>query len=672
MRISLKAKLSLIFFLLISIPLVSLGVFSYFKSSGALQSISEQNLNKATSLTAESIVGSIKSVNDSLEFISLSDSLVTVLENPNEENKIKAFKYISQIQKNKNSEIETLLVVNKTGKSIMTNEKQNDDTDLSDREYVQKALKGTSAQSDVITSKITGNTVVGVAFPVMKDNKLLGVVVGTIKFETISQHAAEIKVGESGYAYMLNKDGVFIYHPDSQKVLKENFFNTNDKNIQVIVEGMKSGKAGSGEYTYEGVRKFVAYASVNGWILATTANYDELMSSAINIRNYTIYITLGAIFVAMIIAYFLTTNNIIKPIKNLEELMSKAGDGDLTVKSHISTKDEIQVLGESFNKMIESQVNIIKKVSSASQELSASSEEMAASSEEITASVETVTASIQGVAADTEKQKDTILDTSQVLVQLSSLIQIAQNKAFTTSDNATRTVEAANAGRNKVKETVSAINTISRTTDETENILKSVEELSKKVEGITTTINSISSQTNLLALNAAIEAARAGEHGKGFSVVADEVRVLSEQTALGSNEISQLINEMVKQIELAVKSMAIGKASVDNGVVVVNETDKSFLSIINSIERIVEDIGQVVEVTKEEVANSDQIIKLIDTIATLAEQNFSSSQEVASSAEEQTASVENLSASATETSTLAYELNNIVEKFKVWGEQIEG
>ena len=665
MKSSLKTKLSVIFLFLISLPLIILGTFSYIKSSNSIKVMAENNLKEVTNLTVENINNAIASVKSSAEYLSLSSDIVNLPLSPSDENKLKAFTYLSQIQKKNSKDIESLLVTDKQGKVITSNEKQSETLDLSDREYFKTTIQGKPSQSEVLKSKATGNSVIAIAYPISKDNVVLGTMVATVKFETISQHAAEIKIGENGYAYMLNKDGLFSYHPKSEKILKDNFFESKGAGLDTIIQDMKTGKSGLGQYTYEGVKKYVAFAPVGQWILATTADYNELMNSAINIRNYTILLTLVAILIAIVIAYFITTINIVRPIEQLESLMSKAGEGDLTVISNIKTGDEIQSLGESFNKMIESQMNIILKVREGAEELSSSSEEMAASSEEITAAIEQVTDNIQGVASDTEKQKNTIIETSQVLVQLSSLIQIAQNKAGIANENAEHTMEVALDGRKQVEKTVEAIKTIEVSTSETADTLRTLEELSKKVEGIITTINGISSQTNLLALNAAIEAARAGEHGRGFSVVADEVRKLSEQTALGANEIASLIGEMVKKIELAVKSMNTGKSSVDNGVAIVNETDKAFLSIISSIEHIVKGIGQVVEVTQDEVSSSDQIINLIDTISTLAEFNFTNSQEVASSSEEQTASVQNLSAAAQQTSALAYELNAMVEKFKV-------
>ncbi|MBZ9634536.1 methyl-accepting chemotaxis protein [Clostridium sp. FP1] len=346
------------------------------------------------------------------------------------------------------------------------------------------------------------------------------------------------------------------------------------------------------------------------------------------IKKNIIAIALISLFIAMLLSYFFTTKKIIEPIKILQKLMVKAGEGDLTVRAEITTKDEIQTLGECFNLMIKDQSDIISRVRSGAKELAAASEEISASTEEITSSTEQIAENIQNVAFNAENQNNSIIETSEVLVQLSSLVQIAENKALIAKNNSRDTVSAAKQGRTKVKETVEAIENINKTSMDTEVILKVLNELSKQVSGIINTINNISSQTNLLALNAAIEAARAGEHGKGFTVVADEVRKLSEQTNTRANEISSLINEMVVQIDRAVDSMHFGKEVVEHGAFVAKETDETFVSIINAIEQISKDINKIADIKKDEVASSEQIVKLIDSVATITEITATSSEEV--------------------------------------------
>jgi methyl-accepting chemotaxis protein len=174
----------------------------------------------------------------------------------------------------------------------------------------------------------------------------------------------------------------------------------------------------------------------------------------------------------MICAYLFSAKGIINPIEELETLMKRAAEGDLTVNINIKSNDEIGELGNSFNDMINHQNEIVKNVDIAAQQLNAASQELAASSEEIGATTEEISAISSQVAQDAEKQNESIIDASGVLVQLSSLVQLAQNRAEATSSNAVETMKVADLGREKVEETVKAINGISRASDELQRPLK--------------------------------------------------------------------------------------------------------------------------------------------------------------------------------------------------------
>jgi len=664
MKISLKTKLIAMFFVFIALPIIALGTISYIKTSKSMQHSTEEQLRSLTTQTAESIEHTIDSVSKYIELLSHNGDLAKAAAG-DDMVKSEVFKYLSDVQKSNSESIEMIAITDARGIGIITNQDRDVNSDLSKRDYVQKALKGSPSRSNVIISNFTNKPVVAIAYPLRSHNKVVGVVIGTIDFGSISKQAAKVKVGENGYAYMINREGVIVYHPNNEKILKENIGDTENAQLKAIVDKMKSGETDEGYYTYEGVYKYVRFTPVDDWVVAVTANYNEYMASALGIRKMTIIIAIASVVISMILAYFMTTKNIINPIRSLENLMTKVGEGDFTVRSNITTGDEIQVLGEYFNEMLKNQSNIIGHVRRGSEELAAASEELAASAEEISASTEQIANNTGEVASNADSQNNLVIETSKVLVELSSLIQIAQSRANTAKDNSTHTMEAAKKGRRNVNRTVEAIENINNASSETEDILKVLNELSNEVSGIIGTINNISEQTNLLALNAAIEAARAGEHGKGFTVVADEVRKLSEQTGIEANEISSLINEMVVQINKAVESMNSGKQAVEKGVVVANETDKSFVSIINAVEQITKDIDRIVDVTKDEVASSDQIVKLIDSVATITETTAANSEEVAAATQEQSSIIQNLSSTSEETSAMANSLNELVEKFKI-------
>lgn len=666
MKISLKVKLMAAFLILISVPMGILGYSSYKMAAKSIQATVQQQLKAQTADTSALIEKTIESVKHSLETASLNPDISKVAKDLNKGNVDATFEYIKAVQKENQDYMEVLIITDAYGKVVMDSQIKDNDVDLSDRDYMKKALSsGKETVSELLTSRFTGNPAIFIVYPLKDGDKIVGTLVGSIKFESISAYASKVKIGQSGYAYMIDKNGLIVYHPDASKILKENASDKANDEFKVIIEQMKSGKASDAFYTYNNVYKYTIFQPVDNWVIAVTANYDEYMESAIGIRNDTIIIVIISIIIAMACAYLYSTKGIINPIKKLEKLMRQAGDGDLTVHININSKDEIEELGDSFNDMIKHQEEIVKSVRGAAEQLNAASEEMAASSEEISATTEEVTATINQVAQDAEKQNESIVDVSGVLVQLSSLVQLAQNRAKSTSSNAVNTRAVADLGREKVEDTVKAMNIISRGSEETAKALEAVNSLSIKVGGIITTINGIAEQTNLLALNAAIEAARAGEHGKGFSVVADEVRKLSEQSNDGAKEITALISEMMKEIKNAVTAMGQAKNEVENGVAIVSETDKAFVNIVEAIENITAHVNEILDITGDEVASSDKVVKLINEIATITESNASNSENVSLASEEQASAINNLTSTAEETSAMAEELTKLVEKFEI-------
>jgi len=664
MKMSLKFKLLLMFFIFISVPLVILGAVSSTMASDSMQASTEQELRELTENAKALIEEEIEAVEMYVEALSINH-IFSGLANGDETLRNEVYESLKKLQEEHADIVEMLAITDSNANSIVSSGHRNMNLSLKDREYVKQALSGDMGQSSVIVSKESGEAIIALAYPLKEDNKIVGTLIGTIRFDSISEHLSKIKVGENGYGYMIDREGLILHHPVEEKILNENLGDLDIPGFDELLGEMKAGKEDEGYYTYQGVKKFVRFMPVSQWTIAVTANYNEYMHAALSIRKMTWMIMGVALAVSMLCAFILATRNIINPIMELEELMTKAGEGDLRVRSEIRTKDELQTLGEYFNKMMESQADIIGHVRQGAIELASASDEISASSEEISVSTEEIASNITEVATNAGDQNQSIVETSEVLVQLSSLIQIAQKRARDTNDNSNKTIHAAHQGRENVERTIGAIKGIDEAAVLTTDTLKVLDDLSKKVSGIITTINNISDQTNLLALNATIEAARAGEHGKGFSVVADEVRKLSEQTSSESNEITVVVNEMVQQIGKAVVSMQQGKKAVDNGLDVAMETDQSFISIMNAVEQIGKDVAQIVDITQDEVASSDQILKLIDGVASITEMTAANSQEVAAAAEEQTSISQNMAASSEETTAMASTLSGLVEKFIV-------
>jgi len=331
----------------------------------------------------------------------------------------------------------------------------------------------------------------------------------------------------------------------------------------------------------------------------------------------------------------------------------------------VNGKDELGELTAAFNLMIKRQSEVVGAVHKAALELSAASEEMAASCEEVNATTQEVARNIQDVTKEAEQGNTAIIEASQALVQLSSLIQIAKSKAASAVQDSQTTLRAATDGQATVRETVARMAAINARTAETEQIISALNEYSDQIAVITDTITTIANQTNLLALNAAIEAARAGEAGRGFAVVAEEVRKLAEQSNQGASEVAALVQKVSASTSEAVAAMRQSHDEVAEGVRVVNRAGAALDEIVTAVNGTVGDINAVLGVTNEEVASSDKVVELINSLASTVESTAQHAEEVAASTEQTSAAMETVAASAEEASAMAGDLKTTVAVFKV-------
>jgi methyl-accepting chemotaxis protein len=352
-------------------------------------------------------------------------------------------------------------------------------------------------------------------------------------------------------------------------------------------------------------------------------------------------------------------------VKELQEVMLKMAKGDLTVRGTVHSQDEIGQMVAEFNDMAKEQNRILYVVRSSSDELAAAAQQMAASSQEVTSTTEEVATNMTHLAGNTVRGKDAVVNTSKVLVQLSSLIQIARERAATAQSHSGLALETAKQGENTVGETIRLMENISDQTALTEKCINELDSYSKKIVLITETITNIAGQTNLLALNAAIEAARAGEAGRGFAVVAEEVRKLAEQSNQGSEEVAGLIRKVSDSTAAAVAATQQSRAEVLQGVALAKEAGSALSKIVESVTETVAGADRILAITQSEVATSEQIVALIEDIADINDNNAANAVEVAAAAEEMSATMHTVASGAGETAAKGLELKELVEKFKL-------
>lgn len=357
-------------------------------------------------------------------------------------------------------------------------------------------------------------------------------------------------------------------------------------------------------------------------------------------------------------------------INYLEDLVQRmkdisSGNGDLTKRMNINSKDEIGELAKWFNVFVENINYIIVSVKDTSSNVKNISEQISDISYQNSQATETIAVSAQEVSEgslEQTNQANDLFDKVNILSEKIEAISQIINKVLVHSMD---TEQKALSGNKDLEVSVTQLNVISNTTNEVSMRLSKLEESSKEISRIVELITEISDQTNLLALNASIEAARAGESGKGFAVVAEEVRKLADETADATKQIIPIINNIQSETSITKTNMRQTVNEVDKEVEFMQKCSQSLISIVEKAKDTYYGVQSITKIN-EEITNEFNNIKQTATIISeIADKNSEDTQSVAASVEEQTASVEEVAASVASLSELANELHNKVSGFKV-------
>lgn len=482
-----------------------------------------------------------------------------------------------------------------------------------------------------------------------------------------------IELGENGYAFIMDDQAVLLAHPNIEG---ESLMETTDVNgVPIGKEFLK--KAPNGGFTYydwplvddpDKIATKVTYTYKEptwGWIIAAGSYIQDYQGNTGNILKVLI-ITIGSfLIIGSLLAYFFA-ESLTRPIKWITTQISKVAEGDLTIeKISIRSKDEVAQLAKYFNHMVDSLREIVRTVRSSAIDLAANSEQLAASAEQVNAGINEIAKSTGMVAENAEEGNRSSIEAAQVLLELSSLIQIAQQKANSTVESSNITLKSAQIGKERAEETIKCMDEIKEKTIQTENLIYELNKYSDEIKTVTDTITQIAEQTNLLALNAAIEAARAGESGKGFAIVAEEVRKLADESNQGARKVYDIMLKITENTEKAVKVTQESREEVEEGEASVNQSNEALKQILEAVQQTVNHINEIKEVTQSEVATSEKIIGLINTMGDIVDKTAKSAVDVSAATQEASASMDVVSQSAEETSAMSTQLQTVVEKFKV-------
>lgn len=437
--------------------------------------------------------------------------------------------------------------------------------------------------------------------------QVIGVQAMDVSVKQLTEIVKNIKIGEAGHVLLIEDNGTVLVDP---LVPEHNFKKTSDIQTPLFTR-LQNAQSGLLEIERNGEPYLanVVQSDSLGWRFIALVPKDEVYATANQIAWLSVVIAavLSAIFI-LIGGIF--ANLITRPIDNVAAMLKDIadGEGDLTVRLDIMSKDEVGELAASFNKFIDKMQSIIRQIVGLSDELKTSS----------IAAAEGAHTSL----AEVRQQLDQITLVATSVEQMSSATQEIAANAELTSHTASESAEYSLHGQNVVMSARDAIDDLASEVWNASEVISRLNEHSQEINSILSTIQGIAEQTNLLALNAAIEAARAGEYGRGFAVVADEVRDLSLKTTRSTDDIRNMISTLQSATQEAVEIMQRSESMAQGSVVEANQAYEHLTQITESVNNIRDMSAQIATATEEQSSvnagiadNTNQIQEIADQMS---------------------------------------------------------
>lgn len=366
---------------------------------------------------------------------------------------------------------------------------------------------------------------------------------------------------------------------------------------------------------------------------------------------YVIIVLLLGITWSAILA-FIAARVITKPLQRLETVVTEVADGNLDQHIEIpQSDDEIRSLSIAFDTMLKNLRSIVNNINANFESTNNTVNNLSEVSTSAAQHAAAITGATEDIAKGALSAADAIQQTAEAMNRATVLAEEVQGKAEQSKLKSEEMMTTLDTSKTVVNNLVQGIQSLATEQEASLQDVQHLKENAHQVESIITMVGEIAEQTNLLALNASIEAARAGEHGQGFAVVAEEIRMLADESANAVQQITQLISAIQRDVTLVVEQ-------INSHVTTSNKEAKSGAETNDVIENM---SGSVIEVADEVNMISQLVNEQLQFIQSIGEQ----SQEVAAIAEETSAASEQATSAVSEQNEviqtvdgLAHELSN--------------
>ncbi|KNY28437.1 methyl-accepting chemotaxis protein [Pseudobacteroides cellulosolvens] len=682
--VRIQKRLLVFFILLTSVPLISIGILSYSKSSSAVESKTQSYSSEIMSQFSQNVKNMLFFIESSGREFMRSEDFIELL-NKYDGGELPENELTYQIDP---------LIVQKFSPSVMDgcegaiyiskgrylagasayHVSMDFENNAKEFESIASQAKGKYVWMMKKGSKTSQNYIVSVVELYNElTNTTLGTLVVFFNEAFIGNIYKSINIDGSKDIFLVDTSGTVISSKNTESI-KINTKYTNENLIKHLNNTLNEKNASKNNavkkghlYLKDDGKEFLnTFAQVpdSNWFVVATIPTAFIQSESVAIRTTIFYVSLILFILAIIISIFIAIS-ISSPLRKLESLMQKATEGNLNISITDNYKDEISNLSNNFNNMITNIRMLVTKVNTSSNQVLSSAEKLSNMSYTYYTSSEQIAVSMDEIAKGATDQAANNYKSLEYVTELSDDIKKVGNDMKTVTEIIYSTKHLSQ----NALETVKALTNISAQTSKvSEDIVQQIKSFytdMKEIEKIVKFIGNISEQTNLLSLNAAIEAARAGDAGKGFAVVAEEVRKLADKTKESLTSINNSIQNIQLKAETTFSSANKTQEIVVEQLNAVNETDNSFKEIFRSMENI-SDFTREFEVSVNKILQSSvKTLETINNISTVSQETAATIEEITATTQQQIEGISEVSSQSKLLNDMAQELNKSISHFKV-------